>query len=68
MHSYYVFLALDVAQERSREAQERYNLRHAGGLRPSRLAGLARRVGSFVFGRSLDLSGKTPTPAGQPHG
>ena len=68
MHSYYVFLALDVAQERSREAEERYHLRHAGGMRESRLGGFARRVGSLVLGRSLDLPGKAPTPAGQPHG
>jgi hypothetical protein len=64
MHSYYMFLALDVAQERSREAEQRYNLRQAGGLRGSRLAGVARRARSFVFGRSLDLPGTTPTPAG----
>jgi hypothetical protein len=67
MHSYYAFLALDVAQERSREAEERYDLRRAAGDgRESRVAGLARRVGAFVFGRSLDLPGNSPTRAGQP--
>jgi hypothetical protein len=67
MHTYYVFLALDVAQERATEAERMYHLRRAAGVdRESRLAGLARRAGSFVFGRSLHGRTEGRLPAGQP--
>lgn len=67
MHSYYIFLALDVAQERSREAENLYHLRRgAGREHESRAAALGRRIGAFVFGRSLDLSSEGRLPAGQP--
>jgi hypothetical protein len=55
MHSYYVFLALDVAQERVREAERIAWFRRAGRTQESRLAALGRRIGSAIFGRSMDL-------------
>ncbi len=66
MHSYYIFLALDVAQERSREAEHLYDLRRAAGQeRESRAAALRRWIAS-VFGRSVDIGTEGRVPAGQP--
>ena len=66
MHSYYVFLALDVAQERSREAERLYAFRHAGGTHESRIGALGRRIGAAIFGRSMDLPAKGRVPASHP--
>ena len=65
MHSYYVFLALDVAQERSREAERLSALRRGGGTHESRIAALGRRIGGALFGRSMDLPPAARLPAGQ---
>ena len=65
MHSYYVFLALDVAQERSRDAERLYAFRHARATPGSRLAALGRRIGGAIFGRSMDLPPAGRLPAGQ---
>jgi hypothetical protein len=49
MHSYYAFLALDVARERSLEAERTYFLRHgADGLRES--SPVVRRLADAVRG------------------
>jgi hypothetical protein len=49
MHSYYAFLALDVARERSLEAERTYFLRHgADGWRES--SRIARRLADAVRG------------------
>jgi hypothetical protein len=66
MHSYYVFLALDVAQERVREAERLAWFRRAGGTQESRLAALGRRIGSAIFGRSMDLPPSGRVPASHP--
>ncbi len=65
MHNYYAFLALDVAQERSRDAERLSWYRRAGGTRESRLATFARRIGGAIFGRSMDLPPAGRLPAGQ---
>lgn len=66
MHSYYVFLALDVAQERVREAERIAWFRRARGTRESRLTALGRRIGSAIFGRSMDLPVERQIPASHP--
>ena len=49
MHTYFAFLALDVARERSLEAERTYVLRHGGdGRRES--SGIARRLADAIRG------------------
>ncbi len=65
MHSYSVFLALEVALERSREAERLSWYRRAGGINESRLGTFARRIRGAIFGRSMDLPPAGRLPAGQ---
>jgi len=66
MHSYYAFLALDVARERAGEAERLYFVRHGtGGRRASerpvrRLADIVRGLRSLVAGRSATGAGTSP--------
>ena len=63
MHSYYAFLALDVARERAGEAERLYFVRHGtGGRRASerpvrRLADIVRGLWSLVAGEPATVAG-----------
>lgn len=62
MHNYYAFLALDVARERSLEAERTYFLRHGadGWREPSRLT---RRLADAV--RGIRSMFDTSAPSGR---
>ncbi len=59
MHNYYAFLALDVARERSQEAERTYFLRHgADGRRDS--SRIARRLAEAIRGIRSMFDGPAP--------